>query len=131
MHRAPPRRLQNTYVADCVADCLRRATQARKRADRCTDDDLREAFLNIARRWLFIARGFGYTEYVQGLVEELERRRGRRAVVSRTAEAAPGPRSPEHRAGVTSEITSLLSRRPGSAAPTASACDQRVARKAD
>jgi len=49
-------------VADEIADCYRRAAEAREKAERFTDPDFKRDFLELESSWLFLARSLEFTE---------------------------------------------------------------------
>ena len=46
------------FNADAIHECSRRAVEARHTAESATDQGTKSDFLEIERRWLFVARCF-------------------------------------------------------------------------
>jgi hypothetical protein len=48
----------NRFSADAIRDCYNSAAEARRAADAATDPDTKFDFVELERRWLFVARCF-------------------------------------------------------------------------
>jgi len=51
-------------LSEEIRECLRHAEDCSRKADAQTDPNLKEDFLNLERRWLFLARSYEFTERV-------------------------------------------------------------------
>src|SRR5215469_13077725 len=49
-------------LSDQVRGCYERAAEARAKADATNDPALRVEFLDMEKRWLMLARSYGFTE---------------------------------------------------------------------
>lgn len=61
-------------LAEKVADCHRRARDARQRADAATDPVLKQDYLNLERRWMMLAESYQFTERVSDFQHEVRKR---------------------------------------------------------
>jgi len=52
-------------VSEEIAECYRRAEQARQAAKDTSDQSLKSDFFDLERRWLFLARSYEFTERLQ------------------------------------------------------------------
>jgi hypothetical protein len=55
--------------SDQVRECYECAAEAKARADTTTDPVLKAEFLNAERRWLGLARSFGFTESLENFTK--------------------------------------------------------------
>jgi hypothetical protein len=60
--------------SDQVRECYELAVEARAKADATNDPVLKAEFLNAERRWLGLARSFGFTESQDFMKANSERR---------------------------------------------------------
>lgn len=54
-------------LSEQISDCYRRAQEARERAERAHDPVLRREFLDMERRWLFMAHSYEFSEGLQNV----------------------------------------------------------------
>ena len=57
-HRVGAGTMLPKFEQDAIEDCYRRAAEARRIADAATDPDTKSDFLELERRWLFVAYGY-------------------------------------------------------------------------
>jgi PAS domain S-box-containing protein len=61
--------------SDQIRECYERAAEAKARADAANDPGLKAEFLNTERRWLLLARSYGFTESIEDFTTENSKRR--------------------------------------------------------
>jgi PleD family two-component response regulator len=75
--------LQN--LSDKIRRCYERAVEARERADEALDPEAKADFLNMEKRWLQLARSYGFNErlgdFTQESVRQAKLRRAKLAPV--------------------------------------------------
>jgi hypothetical protein len=59
--------LNNYNLSEQIRDCLRHAEDCAQKAAAQTDPQLKQDFLIMERRWLFLARSYGFTERLTNL----------------------------------------------------------------
>ena len=52
-------------LSEQIAECYRRAEEARRRAQETTDPSIKEDYLGLERRWIFLAHSYEFTERLQ------------------------------------------------------------------
>ena len=60
-----------------IAECHRRATECRERAESAPSESAKQAFLDLERRWLSLAHSYEFAERLSDVPKEVERRRRR------------------------------------------------------
>jgi hypothetical protein len=60
-------------LSEQIRKCLRHAEDCSRKADAQTDPNLKEDFLNLERRWLFLARSYEFTDRLTLLSDETKR----------------------------------------------------------
>ena len=73
--------LNNYNLSEQIRECLRHAEDCAQKAAAQSDPQLKQDFLDMERRWLFLARSYGFTERLTKLSNETKRH---------TAEATAG-----------------------------------------
>jgi hypothetical protein len=73
--------LNNYNLSEQIRECLRHAEDCAQKAAAQSDPQLKQDFLDMERRWLFLARSHGFTERLTKLSNETKRH---------TAEATAG-----------------------------------------
>jgi PAS domain S-box-containing protein len=77
--------------SDLIRGCYERAAQAKAQADATHDPVLKTDFLNAERRWLALARSYGFTESLEDFTKaNSERRKKFEQRLRANMEAAPG-----------------------------------------
>jgi hypothetical protein len=66
--------LQN--LSEDIAECYRRAAEARERAKAAHDAALKQDFLDMERRWLSLAHSYEFTQRLSDFTREAKRRGG-------------------------------------------------------
>jgi hypothetical protein len=61
-------------LAEQVADCYRRAREARHKAERAAEGAVRQDYLDLERRWLKLAESYQFTQRVATFQGEMSRR---------------------------------------------------------
>jgi hypothetical protein len=69
--------LNNYNSSEQIRECLRHAEDCAQKADAQTDLQLKHDFLVMERRWLFLARSYGFTERLTNLSNETKRQADR------------------------------------------------------
>ena len=69
--------LNNHNLSEQIRDCLRHAEDCARKAAAQTDSELKQDFLVMERRWLFLARSYGFTERLTKLSNETKRQADR------------------------------------------------------
>jgi PAS domain S-box-containing protein len=62
-------------LSDQIRECYERAAEAKARADATNDPGLKAEFLNTERRWLTLARSYGFSEGLEDFTKENSERR--------------------------------------------------------
>ena len=62
-------------VADEIADCHRRAAEAREKAESTSDPEMKRDLLALERSWLFLASSYELGERSLDFTDEAGRRR--------------------------------------------------------
>jgi PAS domain-containing protein len=80
-------------LSDQIRECYQRAVEAKAKADATNDPALKTDFLKIERRWLVLARSYGFTESLENFTTENSEWRSRfderlRANMESTLEAS-------------------------------------------
>jgi hypothetical protein len=65
--------LQKT--SELVADCHRRAFECNENAKAATNAEDRQFYLDMERRWLFLARSYELTDRLTTMSDDIDRRR--------------------------------------------------------
>jgi hypothetical protein len=60
-------------LSEQIRDCLRHAEDCAQKAAAQTDSQLKQDFLALERRWLFLARSYDFTRQVIDLSDETKR----------------------------------------------------------
>jgi hypothetical protein len=63
-------------VSEQIRECLRHAEECARKAAAQTDPSLRNDFLRLEKRWLFLARSYEFTEGLSDFSAEAERKSG-------------------------------------------------------
>jgi hypothetical protein len=69
--------LNNYNSSEQIRECLRHAEDCAQKAAAQTDPQLKQDFLVMERRWLFLARSYGFTERLTNLSNETKRQADR------------------------------------------------------
>jgi hypothetical protein len=69
--------LNNYNLSEQIRDCLQHAEDCAQKAAAQTDPELKQDFLVMERRWLFLARSYGFTERLTKLSNETKRQADR------------------------------------------------------
>ena len=51
-----------TKLSEEIAECYRRAQEARQKAEEASDPSIKRDFLGLERRWMFLAHSYEFTE---------------------------------------------------------------------
>jgi hypothetical protein len=60
-------------LSEQIRECLRHAEDCSQKAAAQTDPNLKEDFLNLERRWLYLARSYEFTDRLTALSDETKR----------------------------------------------------------
>ena len=60
-------------LSEQIRECLRHAEDCSRKAAAQTDPNLKDDFLNLERRWLFLARSCEFTDRITALSGETKR----------------------------------------------------------
>ena len=60
-------------LSEQIRECLQHAENCARKAAAQTDSKIREDFLELERRWLFLARSYEFTERLGDFSDEAER----------------------------------------------------------
>jgi len=60
-------------LSEQIRECLPHAEDCLRKAAAQTDPNLKEDFLNLERRWLFLARSYEFTERLGDFSDETKR----------------------------------------------------------
>jgi hypothetical protein len=61
-------------LSEQIRECLRHAEDCSRKAAAQTDPNLKEDFLNLERRWLFLARSYEFTQRLGDFSDEARRK---------------------------------------------------------
>ena len=61
-------------LSEQVRECYRHAEDCARKAAAQTDPELKEDFLTLERRWLFLARSYEFTDRLTDFSEETRRK---------------------------------------------------------
>ena len=67
-------RVMLRQLSEEIAECYRRAGEARERAKEISDPALKQDFLDLEGRWLFLARSYEFTQRLTDFNGDLKRR---------------------------------------------------------
>jgi hypothetical protein len=60
-------------LSEQIRECLQHAEDCSRKAAAQTDPNLKEDFLNLEERWLFLARSYEFTERLTDFSDEAKR----------------------------------------------------------
>jgi hypothetical protein len=61
-------------LAEEIAECYQRASEARERAKRTGDQATKQDFVDMEGRWLSLAHSYEFAERLSGFTDEVKRR---------------------------------------------------------
>jgi hypothetical protein len=83
-------------LSEQIRECLQHAEDCARKAAAQTDPKLKEDFLDMERRWLFLARSYEFTERISDFSAETKRQ-AKQSIIVRPSHSVRGASCRSHR----------------------------------